>query len=404
MEFNAIEEAIEAFRNGEMLIVIDDPDRENEGDLVVAAEKVTPEAINFMAKYGRGLICLPATAKRLDELKLPLMVPDTRKHPHISNVSAYTISIDAKDGISSGISAYDRALTVKKFIDPSSSPDDFIRPGHIFPLRAMEGGVLVRAGHTEATVDLAKLANLYPAGMLCEIMNEDGTMARVDELLKFSKKHKLKIITIADLIAYRRRTEKLVRRLADVFFPTAYGEFRLIAYESDIDDKPHIALVKGSVNREEPIMVRIHSECLTGDVFKSLRCDCGEQISRSLQMIEANGEGVFLYMRQEGRGIGLINKLKAYKLQDEGLDTVEANQKLGFEADLRDYGIGAQILVDLGIKKIRMLTNNPMKVAGLEGYGLEIVEIIPIRAPVSKYNRKYLKTKKDKMGHMIKES
>ncbi|WP_027718121.1 bifunctional 3,4-dihydroxy-2-butanone-4-phosphate synthase/GTP cyclohydrolase II [Desulfovirgula thermocuniculi] len=394
--FNTIEEAIEDIRAGKMVVVVDDEDRENEGDLVMAAEKVTPEAINFMATYGRGLICMPITNQRADELDLPLMVShNTDKHG-----TAFTVSVDHKD-TTTGISAYERAQTIKAILDPSTRPEDLRRPGHIFPLRAREGGVLRRAGHTEAAVDLARLAGLYPAGVICEIMKEDGTMARVPELMEFCRKHNLKIITIADLIKYRRRTEKLVRKVDEASLPTKYGEFTAVAYESILDGQGHLALVKGDLSRVEAPLVRVHSECLTGDVFGSRRCDCGEQLARAMEMIAKEGVGVLLYMRQEGRGIGLLNKIRAYKLQDQGKDTVEANEALGFPPDLRDYGIGAQILVDLGLKKIRLLTNNPRKIAGLEGHGLQVVARIPIEIRPGKYNRFYLVTKKKKLGHLL---
>ena len=397
MDFNSIEEAIEAIRNGEIVITVDDEDRENEGDLVMAAEKVTPEAINFMAKYGRGLIQLPATGERLDELKLHSMVTDSTAHMQ----TAYAVSIDAKERTSTGVSAHDRAHTILTFISPESKPEDFMRPGHVFPLRAKEGGVLVRAGHTEAAVDLARLSGSYPASVICEIMNDDGTMARVPDLMKFARKHNLKIATIADLIQYRRRTEKLVKRVASTELPTIYGEFTLHAYESTIDDETHIALTKGDLGGDEPVLVRVHSRCLTGDTFGSLRCDCGDQLEQAMKMIQEEGRGVLVYMHQEGRGIGLKNKMLAYMLQDGGLDTVEANEQLGFGADLRDYGIGAQILTDLGLQKIRIMTNNPRKIAGLAGYGLEVVERVPIEIPPNESNIRYLRTKQKKLGHVF---
>ena len=402
--FNTIPEALTAIQNGEMIIVVDEPDRENEGDLIMAAEKVTPEQINFMAKYGRGLICLPTCSERLDELELyPMVTSNTAQMQ-----TAFTVTIDAKE-VTTGISAQERAYTVQKFVDANAVPSDFVRPGHIFPLEAKPGGVLRRAGHTEATVDLARMAGLYPAGVLCEILNEDGSMARVPELMKFAAQHQLKIITISDLIAYRRETETLIRRVATADIPTEHGEFKLYAYESTDTggetvegDKTHIALTKGDLNDPAPILVRVHSQCLTGDVFGSLRCDCGEQLEIALRTIEAEGRGVLVYMRQEGRGMGLKGKLRAYQLQDnDGLDTVEANEHLGFPADLRDYGIGAQILADLGVQQMRLMTNNPQKVTGLSGHGLEIVERIPLQTKPNVFNRRYLETKRSKLGHLL---
>jgi 3,4-dihydroxy 2-butanone 4-phosphate synthase/GTP cyclohydrolase II len=396
--FNTIEEALADIKQGKMVILIDDEDRENEGDLTIAAEKVTPQAINFMAKYGRGLICLSLTPERVDELKLPMMTDfNTSRFG-----TAFTVSIEAKRGVTTGISAADRAKTILTAIDPKTKPEDLARPGHIFPLRAQPGGVLQRAGQTEGSVDLARLAGLYPAGVICEIMNDDGTMARVPQLIKFARKHNLKIITIKDLIKYRMRNECLVRRLATTKLPTEYGgEFTAILFGNVVDKAVHLALVKGDISPDEEVLVRVHSECLTGDVFGSKRCDCGEQVHKALAMIRKEGKGVFLYMRQEGRGIGLVNKLKAYELQDKGLDTVEANVRLGFKPDLRDYGIGAQILVNLGVRKMRLMTNNPKKIIGLEGYGLSIVERVPIEIKPHEKNIKYLAIKKKKLGHIL---
>lgn len=392
-----IEEAIEAYARGEILIITDDEDRENEGDLVTPAETITAEKINFMAKHGRGLICVSMTGDRLDALDLHPMVQDNQSKLGTS----FTVSVDAVKNTSTGISAQDRAETIRALVNPKTQPDDLARPGHIFPLRAEKGGVLSRAGHTEATVDLARLAGLTPAGVLCEIMDEDGSMARLPRLEHMAEEFDLRIITIRDLIAYRRIHDKLVHRVVTTNFPTRYGSFILHLYESDIDEHHHLAVVKGEITPDEPVLVRVHSECLTGDVFGSMRCDCGDQLSRALERIEAEGKGVFIYMRQEGRGIGLGNKIKAYNLQDNGKDTVEANEALGFPADLRDYGIGAQILVDLGAKKLRVLTNNPKKVVGLQGYGLEIVERVPIEIAPNPVNARYLQTKRDKLGHLI---
>ncbi|MEW6117559.1 MAG: bifunctional 3,4-dihydroxy-2-butanone-4-phosphate synthase/GTP cyclohydrolase II [Nitrospirota bacterium] len=397
-KFNTIEEALEDIAKGKMVILVDDEDRENEGDLCMAAEKVTPEAINFMAKYGRGLICLSLTPQRVDELKLPMMTDDNTS----SFGTAFTVSIEAKKGVTTGISAKDRATTILTAIDPKSGAEDIARPGHVFPLRAKPGGVLQRAGQTEGSVDLARLAGLYAAGVICEIMNDDGTMARVPQLMEFSKKHGLKIITVKDLIQYRMRTERFIRRVATVQMPTKYGgDFTAIAYANDVDPNIHIALVKGDITPDDKVLVRVHSECLTGDVFGSKRCDCGDQLHKAMEIMKQEGKGVILYMRQEGRGIGLANKLRAYELQDKGLDTVEANLKLGFKPDLRDYGIGAQILVDLGVRKMKLLTNNPKKIVGLEGYGLKVVERVPVEVSPHDKNIVYLQTKKKKLGHML---
>jgi 3,4-dihydroxy 2-butanone 4-phosphate synthase/GTP cyclohydrolase II len=398
MTLATIPEAIEDIKAGKFVIVVDDEDRENEGDLVMAAEKVTAKAINFMAKHGRGLICMPMTGPRLDELKIPMMASNNTSRFG----TAFAVSVEAREGTSTGISAADRARTVQVLVDPKSRPEDIVMPGHMFPLRAREGGVLVRAGQTEATVDLARLAGFTPAGVCCEIMNEDGTMARLPQLEVFAGKYSLKIVSVADLIAYRYRHEKLVQRVAEAKLPTPFGNFRVIAYKSSTDPAEHLALVMGDVATDEPVLVRVHSQCLTGDVFHSLRCDCGEQIEMSMKRIAEEGRGVVLYMRQEGRGIGIHNKIKAYALQDNGMDTVEANLSLGFKADHRDYGVGAQILADLGIHSMRLMTNNPKKISGLESYGLKIVEQLPITTEPNPYNRRYLRTKQKKMGHLLK--
>src|SRR5919109_2666519 len=397
--FASIEDAVAAIGRGEMVIVIDDEDRENEGDLTIAAEKITPEIINFMATHARGLICMPMTGERLDQLEIPLMVCKNTT----TFETAFTVPIDAKQGVTTGISASDRARTILAAIDPKTTATDLARPGHMFPLRAREGGVLVRAGQTEAAVDLARLAGLYPGGVICEITNRDGTMARVPQLTRFARKHKLLMITIADLIRYRMRNEALVRKVATAALPTHHGEFRIHAFESLIDKETHVALVHGEIGDGESVLVRVHSKCLTGDVFHSARCDCGAQLDTAMQRIVAEGRGVLLYLNQEGRGIGLANKLRAYELQDQGLDTVEANEKLGFKADQRDYGIGSQILRALGIRSMRLLSNNPRKMVAVEGYGLSVLEWLPLEVPISEHTRKYMKTKKDKLGHRLKK-
>lgn len=396
-QFDRIEDAISDIRRGRLVIVVDDEDRENEGDFIGAAETITPELVNFMATYGRGLICVPLTSERAVDLDLDLMVRDNTA----LFSTPFTVSVDYRIGTTTGISASDRAKTIRALADPLAKPSDFARPGHVFPLRAQQGGVLRRAGHTEATVDLAKLAGLSPAGVLVEIMSPDGTMARVPELLKIARQFDLRIITIKDLIAYRMSTELLVKRVVDVQMPTKYGEFQLAAYEERLTGEVHLALIKGTWSEDEPVLVRVHSQCLTGDIFGSMRCDCGDQLAMAMMQVEQEGKGVVLYMKQEGRGIGLLNKLKAYKLQEEGLDTVEANEALGFDMDHRDYGIGCQILRDLGIRKLRLMTNNPTKRIGLAGYGLEIVERVPIEAVPNHVNEHYLRTKRDRMGHLI---
>ena len=418
MPLMSVEEAIERLRQGEMVIIVDDEDRENEGDLAIAAEKVTPEAINFMATHGRGLICLSVVGERLDELRIPIMVQNNTARFG----TAFTVSIEARHGVTTGISAYDRATTIKAVLDPATKPEDIVTPGHTFPLRAKSGGVLVRAGQTEASVDLARLAGLYPAGVICEIMNPDGSMARLPHLEEFAAEHHLGIVSVAQLIEYRRRHEKFVARVkmgavegpsengapaisrvADANLPSDYGDFRIVAYENTLNHDQHVALVKGDLSWPEPVLVRVHSECLTGDVFGSRRCDCGQQLQQAMELIAAEGRGVLLYMRQEGRGIGLHNKVRAYALQDQGLDTVEANERLGFSPDLRDYGIGAQILADLGLKEIRLLTNNPRKVVGLQGYGLNVVERVPLVVEPNPLNLRYLTTKREKLGHLLGE-
>jgi 3,4-dihydroxy 2-butanone 4-phosphate synthase/GTP cyclohydrolase II len=397
-ELNAIEEAIQDIREGKIVIVVDDADRENEGDMIFAAEKVTPEHVNFISKHARGLVCVPMTRDRIERLELgPMAKVNTAKLG-----TRFTVSVDAVYNTTTGISAHDRAQTIRTLIDPDTKPDQLARPGHVFPIQAQDGGVLSRAGHTEATVDLARLAGLYPAGVLCEIMDEDGRMARLPRLTEIAKEFDLKIVSVRDLIGYRMKKEKLVKRIESVNFPTKYGHFKLHLYKSIIDEHHHLALEKGEVKGKESVLVRVHSQCLTGDVFGSVRCDCGDQLSHALTMIEKESLGVFLYMRQEGRGIGLSNKIRAYQLQDCGLDTVQANIELGFEPDLRDYGIGAQILVDLGLSTIRLITNNPKKIIGIEGYGLKVTERVPTEAPLTEENIKYLETKRDKLGHLLR--
>jgi len=396
MKLNTIEELIEEIRLGNIVILTDDESRENEGDLVCAGQYALKEVVNFMAKYGRGLICVPLTEERLNELELNDMVE--RNEDSFS--TAFTVSVDAKVGVTTGISAADRARTIEVLVNPKYGPSDLSVPGHIFPLRAKKGGVLTRAGHTEASVDLARLAGLYPAAVICEIMNDDGSMARMDDLQQFAEEHNLKISTITKLIEYRRRVDKLVEHVSEAHLPTRFGEWKLIAFKSRIDNNEHIALIKGTIS-EAPLLIRVHSECFTGEVLSSLRCDCQDQLYAAMDMINKEGSGIVLYLRQEGRGIGLVNKIKAYELQDKGFDTVEANEELGFKPDLRDYGIGAQILVELGVKKLRLITNNPRKVIGLEGYGLEIVERIPLEVECTVHNRKYLQTKKEKLGHLF---
>jgi len=395
--FVTIEEALEEIRQGRLLLVVDDEDRENEGDLVMAAEKTTPESVNFMATHGRGLICMPMTGERLDELKLGMMVAENTAPMG----TAFTVTVDARRGVTTGTSAYDRAVTIRTLVDPQIQAEDLTVPGHIFPLRAKDGGVLRRAGHTEAAVDLARLAGCAPAGVICEVLNENGSMARLPQLKELAGRYGLKMITIKDLIEYRTRNERLVRRIASTRLPTEFGEFTAVAYEAMVYDRTHLALVMGDVAGEGAVLVRMHSECLTGDVFQSRRCDCGSQLTKAMAVIKEEGRGVIVYLRQEGRGIGLHNKIRAYELQEQGMDTVEANQALGFKADLRDYGIGAQILVDLGLKNLRLLTNNPTKRAGLEGYGLRVVEQVPLEVPATSENRKYLSTKRDKLGHLL---
>jgi 3,4-dihydroxy 2-butanone 4-phosphate synthase/GTP cyclohydrolase II len=395
--FNSIEEAIKAIANGDLIVVVDDEDRENEGDLICAAEAATAEKVNFMAKFGRGLICLPLEAETVKRLNLPLMVSNNNTKMGTN----FTVSIEASVGVTTGISAADRACTIAAAINPNSGIEDIRSPGHVFPLLASQGGVLRRAGHTEAAVDLAILAKMLPGGVICEIMNEDGTMARVPDLLKFAKHHKLLIITIKDLIEYRKRNETLVIKKAEAMLPSQFGDFKVIGFQSVLDDSDYVALVKGEWEEDEPILVRVHSECLTGDVFGSYRCDCGPQLHTAMEMVQEKGKGVILYLPQEGRGIGLINKLRAYKLQEEGADTVEANNKLGFKADLRDYGMGAQMLFMLGVRRMRLMTNNPRKIVGVQGHGLEVVERIPLEIQINPGNKKYMQTKKHKLGHIL---
>ena len=393
----SIPEILDELRAGRMCILVDDEDRENEGDLVIAAEKVTPEAVNFMAQHARGLICLALTSERIRQLQLPPMAPENTSRFQ----TAFHVSIEAAEGVTTGISAHDRAHTIRVAVDPESTPSDLVRPGHVFPLCARDGGVLVRAGQTEGSVDLARLAGLNPSGVICEVMNPDGTMARMPDLAEFAKKHNVKICTTQGLIEYRRRNEKLIQRVAETDLPTEYGTFHLVIYETDVDDYQHVALIKGDLASHDDVLVRVHSECFTGDTFHSLRCDCGSQLHTAMQMIEAEGCGILVYMRQEGRSIGLVNKIKAYQLQDKGMDTVEANVHLGFDPDPREYGIGAQILADLGVKKMRLITNNPIKRAGLEGYGLQITGRVSIEVPPNAFNQQYLKTKREKLGHLI---
>ncbi len=397
MPTSLIEDAVEDIKAGKMVIIVDDEDRENEGDLAMAADKITPDAINFMAMHGRGLICVPMLGERLEQLRLPMMTQDNTARLG----TAFTVSVDVLKGATTGISAYDRAATIRALVDPGTLPEDLGKPGHIFPLRYMEGGVLKRTGQTEGSVDLVKLAGLYPAAVICEVMADDGTMARMDSLEKFSERHDVKIVTVADIITYRREHEKLIERAGEARVPTEYGDFTAISYRSMVDPNEHIAMVKGDIQPDEPTLVRVHSECLTGDVLRSTRCDCGDQMALAMQAIQEAERGVFVYMRQEGRGIGIHNKLKAYALQDQGMDTVEANIALGFAPDPRQYGVGAQILIDLGVKKMRLLTNNPQKRVGLQSFGLEIVEQVPIIAPVNDENRRYMETKRTRMGHML---